>query len=67
MDLAADGGIRRQPKRQTRLEAKQDTGRSPAAPGENPRTGDGRRWRAVRGHDVKDRNTDASPYGFPKR
>ena len=39
MGLAADGGIRRQPKRRTRPEAEQDTGRSPAAPGGNPKDG----------------------------
>jgi len=37
MDLAADGGRRRQPKRRTRPEAKQDTGLSPAAPRRKPK------------------------------
>ena len=36
MNLTADGGHRRQPKRRTRPASKQDTGRSPAAPGGNP-------------------------------
>lgn len=37
MGLAADGGHRRQPKRRTRPEAKQDTGRSPGGPRREPR------------------------------
>ena len=39
MGLAADGGIRRQPKRRTRPASKQDTGRSPKAPGGNLKDG----------------------------
>ena len=66
MGLAADGGRRRQPERRTRPEANKTPDAPRRPPEGTPRTGDGRRWRAVRGHDVKDQNTDADPYGFPR-